>query len=94
MTTVQIIAIRGGSNINHRAIQRYQWQRISDGVIGDTEREDMVRQIRQSNGNIIAFVQVGNSRANCETRTLGTTNYLETYPDNTGRDNLLSLPQF
>lgn len=96
MAQVQIIAIRGGSNIDHRAIIAYKWQRVSDGVIGETEREDMVRQIRNSNGTIIAFVQVGNSRANCETRTTPTGNvsYLETYPDHTQRDNLLSLPQF
>ncbi len=94
MTTIQIIAIRGGSNVNHHAIERYKWQRLSDNVIGDNEREDLVAQIRNSNGNLVAFVQVGGSRANCETRTIGSVSFLETYPDNTRKDNLLSLPQF
>lgn len=94
MTLVQIIAIRGGSNVNHRAIIAYKWQRTSDGAIGETEREALVREIRQSNGTVGAFVQVGNSRANCETKSIGNVSYLETYPDHTMRDNLLSLPQF
>lgn len=94
MIQAQIIAIREGSNINHHAIQKYKWQRLADGVIGETEREEMVRQIRQSDGDIRVFVQVGNLRAYCETRTLGSVSFLETYPDFTRRDNLLSLPQF
>lgn len=41
-----------------------------------------------------AFVKVGNSKAYCKSLSNGRINYLETYPDATKRDNLLSLPQF
>ncbi len=93
-TDLQITHIRGGSYIDHHAIEAYQWIVVGTNQVGNGYREDVVRIIRTSNGLTTAFVQVGDFRADCETRTIGQTSFLETFPDSTNRDNLLSLPQF
>jgi hypothetical protein len=94
---VQIIGIRkpGGASNTHSAISHYQWRNNANGESKIATRPDMVKWILSNPTYNKAYVQgiLANTKAYCKvvTNAYGTT-FLETYPNSTGLDNLLSLP--
>lgn len=93
-TYVQIVNIRGGSSVDHKAIKAYRWKDFSTGKTKWDSREKFVGEIIKSNGMIRPFVQIGTDRVYCKPKVVGGTYYLETCPNGLRKDNLLNLPQF
>lgn len=93
-TYLQITHIRGGTSVDHKAIKAYRWKDKLTGKTKWNDREKFVEEILRSNGMIRPFVQIGTDRVYCKPKIVGSTHYLETYPNATQKDNLLNLPQF
>jgi hypothetical protein len=96
VTQIQIIGIRkpAESPNHHSAITHYQWK-DSTGKIDISTRAQMVDWILEDETNRKAYVQDKFGHiAYCRiVRNVYGTSYLETYPDATTLDNLLSLPR-
>lgn len=90
---VRITAIRMSppSSNDTTHIVRVKWLNPDTGKSGDTSRTGMADWIDEG-GN--AYVQVGSDSSKVITYRLNGVKYLRTTPDNTTRDNLLSLPRF
>ncbi len=92
---IQIIGIRkpGGTANIHAAISHYKWQDAS-GATAIWDRMQMVQWLLQDTTQHKAFVlDSQGDKAYCKVvkNRFGTV-FLETYPDQTGADNLLRLP--
>lgn len=92
---LRIIGIRkpGGVGNTHAAISHYKWQ-SSTGATDIWDRMQMVQWLLQDLTQHKAFVlDRQGDKAYCRVvkNQFGTV-FLETYPDQTGADNLLSLP--
>jgi len=96
MIEIQIIGIRkpGGVYDNHTAISHYQW-RDGNGQIAIWDRMRMVNWLLENYQEHRAYVRDSNGdKAYCKVmKSPAGTLFLETYPDRTLADNLLSLPQ-
>lgn len=95
MIQIRIIGIRksGGAFNDHSAISHYQWLDGS-GQIGIWDRVRTVNWIRENPRERAAYVRDNKGDiAYCKVvkNQFGTL-FLETYLDNTIKDNLLSLP--
>ncbi len=95
MIQIRIIGIRkpGGATNYHSAISHYKWQDQS-GQTGIWERMVMVNWLLADTNGRRAYVldRVGNVAYCKVVKNQNGTMFLETYPDSTRADNLLSLP--
>lgn len=95
MIQIKIIGIRkpGGANNHHSAISHYRWQ-DSIGQTDIWERMKMVNWLLEDTSNRRAYVTDRTGQiAYCKVvKNQYGTLFLETYPDGTLADNLLSLP--
>ncbi len=96
MINIQIIGIRkpGGAYNDHSAISHYQW-RDGNGQVDVWDRMAMVNWILENPKDHAAYVRdVNGDVAYCKVmKSPAGTFFLETRPDRTLADNLLSLPQ-
>ena len=96
MINIQIIGIRkpGGAYNDHSAICHYQW-RDGNGQVGIWDRMTMVNWIFENPREHATYVRdINGGVAFCKVvKSLAGTLFLETRPDRTLADNLLSLPQ-
>jgi hypothetical protein len=96
MIDIQIIGIRkpGGAYNDHSAISHYQW-RDGNGQTAIWDRMKMVNWILEAPQQHRAYVKdIAGDVAFCKVmRSPSGTLFLETRPDGTMADNLLSLPQ-
>lgn len=94
MIKIQIIGIRKpGGAYDHSAITHYQWK-DEIGQVAVWERMKMVNWILENSAEHKAYVKDSLGEiAYCKVvKNQYGTLFLETYPDQTRRDNLLSLP--
>lgn len=93
MENIQIIAIKGGSNVTQHAITDYKGVEQSTGkaysyprnyIVGLLDKKEAQAYVKDRSGNI----------AYCGVRQEGSTRFLQTYADGKWTDNLLSLPQY
>ena len=96
MIEIQIIGIRkpGGVYNDHSAISHYKWL-DQIGQMAIWTRMTMVKWLLDNIREHRAFVKDSNGdKAYCKVMKSPAGNlFLETYPDRTTADNLLSLPQ-
>lgn len=96
MISIQIIGIRkpGGVHNDHSAISHYQW-RDGNGQVDIWDRMTMVNWIYENSREHAAYVRDANGDvAYCKImKSYAGRLFLETRPDRTMADNLLSLPQ-
>jgi Protein of unknown function (DUF3892) len=90
---LQITGIRKPDpNDSHTAISHFRWHDDVDGTNGIDERVALIKWMEDN--KVGAYVSVSAGTVACTIReNQHGTKYLETRPDNTGKDNLLSLPQ-
>jgi hypothetical protein len=93
MEEIQIIAIRGGSNVSHHAISDYKGIEKSTAKIYSYPRQYIVGLL--DNKKARAYVKDSARRiAYCGVNQIGSTRFLQTYADGVWTDNLLNLPQY
>ncbi len=95
MIDVQIIGIRkpGGVYNDHTAISHYQWKDVN-GQIAIWDRMTMVNWLLENNEHRAYVRDRYGDIAYCKVmKSPAGTLFLETRPDGTIADNLLSLPQ-
>ncbi len=76
----------------HTAISLYRWRKDANNQTGIDTRDDVINYLVGNRET--AYVSVSGSTITCMIReNQYGTKYLETRPDNTGKDNLLALEQ-
>lgn len=90
---LQITGIRKPNpDDSHVAISHYRWRKDATGETGIDTRMDVIDYLERNRE--AAYVSVAAGTVTCTIReNQHGTKYLETRPDNTGKDNLLALPQ-
>jgi hypothetical protein len=91
MMKYRITGIRkpGGAHNPHEAVSHYRWVPEGSTASYIVDRQTAVDTVRGDQS--WAYVQTGINSSWCYVRKLGSTEFLQTYSDNTWTDNLLSL---
>lgn len=90
---LQITGIRKPNpSDSHTAISHYRWHDDADNTNGINERVALISWMEANKVGAYVSVSAGTVACTIRENQYGT-KYLETRPDNTGKDNLLALPQ-
>jgi hypothetical protein len=81
----------GGAHNPHEVVSHYRWVPEGSSTSYIVDRQTAVNAVRGEHD--WAYVQNGSNHSWCYIRKVGTTEFLQTYSDDTWSDNLLSLEE-